>query len=106
MPKEIQEILTTLLPFLEDMTSEHKLILWIGILLFFSRWIFLKYKKERDQKKLESENYLKLEQQKSHQDFELQKNNQKLLNQSIKEIRKTSQTFISFLEKYHDLKKL
>ena len=84
MLKEIQEILTTLLPFLEDMTSGHKLILWIGvivaILIGFCFFIFLKYKKERDQKKFEAENSLKLEQQKAEHIFELEKHKLNLIH--------------------------
>lgn len=81
MPKEIQEILTALLPFFENMNSEHKLILGIGILLLFAWGIFLKYKKEREQKKLEAENSLKLEQQKAEHSFELEKHKLDLIHQ-------------------------
>lgn len=84
MLNEIQEILTTLLPFWGDMTSEHKLILWIGailaILIGFCFFIFLKYKKEREQKKLEAENSLKLEQQKAEHSFELEKHKLDLIH--------------------------
>lgn len=114
MERKLQDILATLLPFWEDMESEHKLLLWIVVavltLIGVSFKIYLQYRerikirmKEEDIKfqlqSKETENLLKIEQQKNQQNFELNKNTQKLLEKSIYLLKKNNSQLLSFIKK-------
>lgn len=114
MERKLQDILATLLPFWEDMESEHKLLLWIVIailtLIGVSFKVYLQYRekikirmKEEDIKfqlqSKETENRLKIEQQKNQQNFELNKNTQKLLEKSIYLLKKNNSQLLSFIKK-------
>lgn len=114
MERKLQDILGALLPFWEDMESEHKLLLWIVIailtLIGVSFKVYLQYRekikirmKEEDIKfqlqSKETENRLKIEQQKNQQNFELNKNTQKLLEKSIYLLKKNNSQLLSFIKK-------
>ena len=114
MERKLQDILAALLPFWEDMESEHKLLLWIVVavltLIGVSFKIYLQYRerikirmKEEDIKfqlqSKETENLLKIEQQKNQQNFELNKNTQKLLEKSICLLKKDNSQLLSFIKK-------
>lgn len=114
MERKLQDILTALLPFWEDMESKHKLLLWIVIailtLIGVSFKVYLQYRekikirmKEEDIKfqlqSKETENRLKIEQQKNQQNFELNKNTQKLLEKSIYLLKKHNSQLLSFIKK-------